>query len=123
MTWETGGVVIADPAQVVLEYDPPRRLSYTWHSFTQEVAQLHGFGADRHAKVSAEPRSKASFELEPVGDMVKLTVVHDGFEPGSTVVEMVSQGWPQLLSSLKSMLETGEPLAIGSGAAREARRS
>jgi hypothetical protein len=41
---------------------------------------------------------------------VKLTVLHDGFEPGSTVMAMCSQGWPALLSSLKTLLETGAPL-------------
>jgi hypothetical protein len=41
---------------------------------------------------------------------VKLTVVHDGFEPGSSLAEMVSYGWPNVVSSLKSLLETGEPL-------------
>ena len=41
---------------------------------------------------------------------MKLTVVHDGFEPGSTVLEMVSWGWPDVISSLKTLLETGEPL-------------
>jgi hypothetical protein len=41
---------------------------------------------------------------------VKLTVIHDGFEPGSTVVQMVSVGWPDVISSLKTLLETGEPL-------------
>ena len=72
--------------------------------------------------ISAEPRSKATFELEPVGEMVKLTVTHDGFEPGSTVLSMVSQGWPQLLSSLKTFLETGDTLPTASVPARQARR-
>ena len=44
----------------------------------------------------------------------KLTVVHDDFEPGSTVLEGVSQGWPQILSSLKTLLETGDILPAGS---------
>jgi hypothetical protein len=42
--------------------------------------------------------------------MVKLTVVHDGFRPGSTVFEGISEGWPRLLSDLKTLLETGVPL-------------
>ena len=41
---------------------------------------------------------------------MKLTVVHDGFEPGSSLAEMVSYGWPNVVASLKSLLETGEPL-------------
>jgi hypothetical protein len=42
--------------------------------------------------------------------MVKLTVVHDDFDLGSTAMEMVSEGWPRLLSDLKTLLETGETL-------------
>ncbi|WP_408612175.1 SRPBCC domain-containing protein [Glycomyces terrestris] len=57
-----------------------------------------------------EPRSRVGFTLEPAGAAVKLTVVHDGFAPGSTVRDMIGEGWPALLSSLKTLLETGEPL-------------
>jgi hypothetical protein len=39
-----------------------------------------------------------------------LTVVHDGFEPGSTVLSALSQGWPEILSNLKTLLETGDVL-------------
>ena len=49
---------------------------------------------------------------EPHGTLVKLTVVHDGFEPDSTMISMISNGWPRVLSSLKTLLETGEDLAI-----------
>jgi hypothetical protein len=41
---------------------------------------------------------------------VRLTVIHDGFEPGSTVAQMIKDGWPQIISSLKTLLETGAPL-------------
>ena len=51
-----------------------------------------------------------TFEIEDLGQTVKLTVVHDDFEPGSTVLEMVGEGWPRLLSDLKSLLETGDTL-------------
>jgi uncharacterized protein YndB with AHSA1/START domain len=112
MTWETRGITVVDPEQVVLEAEPFTRLAYTWHTFTPELAQASGRSDEVQAIVSGEPRSKVSFELEPIDQMVKLTVVHDGFEPGSTVVTMVSQGWPQLLSSIKSMLEVGEPLPV-----------
>jgi hypothetical protein len=63
------------------------------------------------AKLSSERRSRVAFEIEPVGDTVKLTVIHDDFEPGSTAATMVRNGWPIFLSSLKTLLETGEPLA------------
>ncbi len=42
--------------------------------------------------------------------MVKLTVVHGGFEPGSAVLEAGGGGWPRIVSDLKSLLETGETL-------------
>jgi uncharacterized protein YndB with AHSA1/START domain/DNA-binding transcriptional ArsR family regulator len=112
MVWHNHGVTITDPEQVVLEYDPPRRLSYTWHTFTPEVAKRFDFSDELMAKLTSERRSRVTFEIEPLGDNVKLTVVHDDFDPGSTGVEMVSEGWPQLLSGLKSFLETGELLSV-----------
>ena len=45
-----------------------------------------------------------------VSGTVELTVVHDGFEPGSTVRGMIQHGWPALVSGLKTLLETGEVL-------------
>jgi uncharacterized protein YndB with AHSA1/START domain/DNA-binding transcriptional ArsR family regulator len=111
MVWEEFDHTTADPGQVVLEAEPGRRLSYTWHTFTPEWAKAAGVDDDTLAQISAEPRSKVTFELEPHGEgTVKLTVVHDGFEPGSKLLEMISGGWPELLSSLKTLLETGEPL-------------
>jgi uncharacterized protein YndB with AHSA1/START domain len=109
--WQQNGATVADPDQIVLESDPYRRLSYTWHTFTPEWAEATGFGDDYRMKAASEPRSKVTFELEPAGETVKLTVVHDGFEPGSTVLEGVREGWPRILSELKTLLETGETLA------------
>lgn len=110
MVWEEAGARTAHPDQVVLEADAPHRLSYTWHTFTPEWAASAGVAEDVLAKIAAEPRSRVTFEIEPLGELVKLTVVHDGFEPGSTVREMIGGGWPALLSSLKTLLETGEAL-------------
>ena len=70
-------------------------------------------------KVASEPRSKVTFEIEPHGQTVKLTVVHDDFEAGSAVLEGISQGWPAILSSLKTLLETGEALPADPDTARE----
>ena len=108
--WHQNGATIADPDQVVLESDPFRRLSYSWHTFTPEWAEATGFDDEFRAKAASEPRSKVTFELEPIGETVKLTVVHDGFKPGSTVLENISKGWPHILSDLKTLLETGETL-------------
>ena len=106
ITWDNHGVTIADPEQVVLEYDPYRRLAYTWHTFTPELAAASGWDDELQATLAGERRSRVSFDLEAVDGRVKLTVVHDDFDPGSTVITMVSEGWPRVLSDLKTMLET-----------------
>lgn len=111
MTWDNHGVVLTDPEQVVVQSDPFRRLAYTWHSFTPELGERFGWDDALVATLAAEPRSTVAFEIEPAGDgVVKLTVVHDGFTPASTVAQMVSAGWPNVIASLKTLLETGEPL-------------
>jgi DNA-binding transcriptional ArsR family regulator/uncharacterized protein YndB with AHSA1/START domain len=111
MTWDNHGVISSDPEQVVVESDPYRRLSYTWGSYTPELAARFGWDDDLAATLAAEPRSTVAFDIEPVGDsVVKLTVTHDGFGPDSTEAQMVSVGWPNVLASLKTLLETGEPL-------------
>lgn len=113
MTWTLQGVTIESPEQVVVEADPFRRLAYTWHTFTPELMANFGIDAETTAKLTGETRSTATFELEDRDGMVKLTVVHDGFDPDSVAVTMVSDGWPQVLSALKTLLETGEPLGAG----------
>ncbi len=118
MIWERKGVTMANPEQVVLEADPFRRLAYTWHTFTPELAAVNNFSDDLMSKLTNEHRSRVAFDLEPVGEVVKLTVTHDDLDPAGAVAEMVSRGWPQVLSSLKTLLETGEPLDTRSNAAR-----
>jgi uncharacterized protein YndB with AHSA1/START domain/DNA-binding transcriptional ArsR family regulator len=111
MVWDHNGTKIADAQQVVLEADPYRRLAYAWHAFPPEFAQAWDLELDEFtARAAAEPASKVTFELEQQGPTVKLTVVHDDFEPGSAVLESVSGGWPEILSNLKSLLETGDVL-------------
>jgi uncharacterized protein YndB with AHSA1/START domain len=108
------GVHVVDPEQVVLEADPPHRLSYTWHAVNAELALALGWSNEFLARMAAEPRSKVTFVIEPEeGDTVRLTVIHDGFDDeGSAVLESISGGWPRVLANLKSLLETGtaEPL-------------
>jgi DNA-binding transcriptional ArsR family regulator/uncharacterized protein YndB with AHSA1/START domain len=111
MTWQNNGVTISHPEQVVLESDPYRRLSYTWHTFTPELAERFGWSDERQAKVGSEPRSKVTFELEPVGEQVKLTVVHDDLQAGSEVLTLISGGWPIVVSRLKTLLERAPALA------------
>src|SRR5262245_28692073 len=78
----------------VLEVDPPRRLAYTFHS--------------QHDGLEKEEPSRVTFEIEPHRDQVKLTVTHDQFPIGSEVFGHVSRGWPHVISSLKSFLESGK---------------
>jgi uncharacterized protein YndB with AHSA1/START domain len=86
---------VADSGEV-LEIDRPRRLVLSWRNEFTEM--------------KAEGYSRATFELEPVGDTVKLTVTHEMERDGSKFIAAVSKGWPHILSSLKSMLETGKAL-------------
>ena len=121
-TLRQGGLTIADPEQAVVEADPYRRLSYTWHTFTPEwcetIGKRVGFSDEFLAKVRDEARSIVTFEIDDMGDQVKLSVVHDHFEPESVVLQTISQGWPRVLANLKTLLETGEPLPDISGRVR-----
>lgn len=80
----------------VIESSPPKRLVMTW-----------ALPAD---DARPEKHSRVTFEIEPVKDVVRLTVTHDEFEPGSEMFNSIQEGWPKVLSSLKSLLETGRPL-------------
>jgi uncharacterized protein YndB with AHSA1/START domain len=62
-----------------------------------------------------ESHSRVTFDIDTVGDMVRLTVTHDELEPGSEMERNISRGWPRVLSSLKSLLETGRPLNTWAG--------
>ena len=52
-----------------------------------------------------------TIDIAPVKDQVRLTVTHDDFDEGSVVLEKITEGWPSVLSSLKSYLETGRALS------------
>ncbi len=91
------------------ESEPYRRLSYTWHSFTPELIAALDLGEDVAARLAAERRSKVTFDIEPRGDVVKLTVIHDDLEPGGVTASMISQGWSSVLSNLKNPRDGGIP--------------
>jgi uncharacterized protein YndB with AHSA1/START domain len=107
MTWTESGYRIEDPEQVVLESEPYTRLAYTWHTYTPDWAGVVGLSEKERQALFAEPRSTVTFTLEQQGAVVKLTVVHGG---GERTLSGVSEGWPAIVSSLKSLLETGDVL-------------
>ena len=84
----------------VVESDPPRRLVTTWHALWDE-------------ETAAEEPSRVTWEIEPQdGGFCKLTVVHDQLEGAPITAEHVSgEGWMFVLSGLKTLLETGQPLS------------
>jgi uncharacterized protein YndB with AHSA1/START domain len=72
----------------------------------------------------AEPTDKndvshVTFEIEPMGDTLCLNVIHSGLKAGSVLEGKIAFGWPRVLSSLKSLLETGKALEIGTGCKQE----
>jgi uncharacterized protein YndB with AHSA1/START domain len=77
----------------ITTFEPPRKLSYTFA-----------------VPDSGEPASRVDFEIEPDGNLVKLSLLHHEFNSGSQVHGRISQGWPMVLASLKTLLETGSPL-------------
>lgn len=110
------GGELRDLGDVVLDSVPFRRLSYTWHNYQPEHAEFFGWTDEYFAELVKEPRSRVTFEIEPAGAAVKLTVVHDGFEADTEMLKAVSGrkketgGWPEILAGLKTLLETGQPL-------------
>ncbi len=87
---------VADAGEVVV-YDPPRRLELRWRNEFRPELREEGF-------------SRCVIDIEPDGEVTKLTITHSMDKPGSKFVEAVSNGWPRLMASVKSMLETGVAL-------------
>ena len=81
-----------------MEITPPTRLVITWANASQ----------------AADPGSysRVTFDIVEYDAMVRLTVTHDDLEAGSGMANGVSKGWPAVLSSLKSFLETGSGIDI-----------
>jgi uncharacterized protein YndB with AHSA1/START domain len=82
----------------VVEISPPTRLVITWANASQ----------------AADPASysRVSFDIAEYHAMVRLTVTHDELEAGSGMAKGIQQGWPIVLSSLKSLLETGHGIDV-----------
>ena len=87
------GVAISEGEN--LEVDPPRRLVQSFTALWSE-------------DVKSEGASRVTWEIEPVGDSCRLTVIHSELREGAN--EELYGGWPMILSGLKTLLETGELL-------------
>jgi uncharacterized protein YndB with AHSA1/START domain len=89
---------MADSGEIV-EIEPQRRMVLKWrHEIIPDL--------------TAEGYSRMTYELEQQGEAVKLTLLHEMDRPDSKFIKAVSSGWPMILSSLKSLLETGESLEL-----------
>jgi uncharacterized protein YndB with AHSA1/START domain len=86
---------VADAGEV-LEINPPRRLVLKWRNEFRPELKADGY-------------TRCTFEIEPEGEVVKLTVTHEADHPHK-LLESVASGWPRVLSGLKSLLETGKGL-------------
>lgn len=84
----------------VLEVAPPTRFVHTWSSNWSSE-----FAADRPSRVT--------WEITPMGPTTLLRLTHDDFDGETATYRSISQGWAPILNSLKSLLETGEPLVVG----------
>jgi uncharacterized protein YndB with AHSA1/START domain len=84
----------------VIEWSPPRRFACTWLvEGMQEFGEL--------------PESLVAYDIEPAGNAVRLTMTEShSWEVPDAILAGGRAGWPAILSSLKSLLETGKPLAI-----------
>jgi uncharacterized protein YndB with AHSA1/START domain len=82
----------------VVEVQAPTRLVLTWAS----------------PAMAADPDSisRVTFDVAAYEGMVRLTVTHDELEAGSGMAKGIQQGWPIVLSSLKSLLETGQGIDV-----------
>jgi uncharacterized protein YndB with AHSA1/START domain len=89
---------VIDVVGKVVESEPPKRLVVTWESAREEHRD-------------ATP-SRVTYLIEEVFGAVRLTVTHDELLPGSKMLKGVSSGWPAILSSLKTLLETGQPMPM-----------
>jgi uncharacterized protein YndB with AHSA1/START domain len=87
---------VADSGEV-LEIESPRRLVLKWRN-------------EFRPELKGEGYSRLTYQLEKEGKSVKLTVIHEMEKEGSKFIQAVSNGWPHILASLKSLLETGESL-------------
>ena len=95
------GSGVDDIVGTVISSEPPRKLVLSWAS-----------AENKHV---AENHSKVTLDIDTVGTMVRLTVTHEDLVVDSPMLRGISFGWPRVLCSLKSLLETGKPLQTFAG--------
>ena len=98
LTYLDGGQISLDCK--ILEIDPARRL-------------VHTFTMAYDPEMASERPSRVTWEIEQLGDSCRLTLVHDEFDGETKTFREVEHGWSQILSGLKTLLETGRPLVVG----------
>jgi uncharacterized protein YndB with AHSA1/START domain len=82
-----------------------------WGALTDgEFTRRYCGGRRIQSDWNVERPSRVTFELQRIGSVVKLTLIHDDFESASATFETTRHGWPAIMSSLKSLLEVGSPL-------------
>ena len=86
----------------VLEIDPPRRLVTTFRPLWNGAGEL---------SPDAVATSKVTYEIESLDGVCKLTLVHEEMDYEDKLISEFREGWARILSGLKSLLETGKPLA------------
>ena len=102
------------PANHMTARDPAGKRSITI-SFSKAIRRVVcPTPGTRSTTIQDERPSRVTIEIMPLKDQVRLTVVHEDFDEGSLVLEKISKGWPSVLSSLKTYLETGRSFAASS---------
>ncbi|MEV6315494.1 SRPBCC domain-containing protein [Streptomyces sp. NPDC051776] len=104
--WRTGSPLTSrapDGSGTVTQCLPGRRLAYDWIQTDQPES-------------NGGHSSTVMYELGAMGEVTQLSVVHSNLDEEGLFLKVVRPGWPMLLSSLKTLLETGEPLPFRTSA-------
>jgi uncharacterized protein YndB with AHSA1/START domain len=105
-TWKEGDAIESRSPEGELEWQgkilksiPGQEVIFTFESLNME---------------KAEPPSRVAFKIEPMAEVMQLTIIHDEFPEVSAVRDRVSNGWPSIIEGIKGLLETGDARALKS---------
>ena len=99
-TWKTGDVIESR--------DPDGELSWRGKILKSIPEKEVSFTFDH---LTGEPPSTVHYQIEPLGEMVQLTIIHEDFPEVSAIRDRVKNGWPSIIEGIKSLLETGHVAA------------